>query len=104
MEISELLYILALGLLGLGGLTFLAGLVVLISRVMGDGVARIANETKEIVQKGIAEEVAGLVGNASVLLNSLNELVRTTTGIGVFLMLTGALFIAGAFYLLFQLQ
>ncbi len=75
---------------------------ILISRVIGVGISKIANETKKIVQKGIAEEIAGLVGNASVLIESLNQLVQTSAGVGVFLVIIGALMMGGSIYMLMQ--
>ncbi|OJX41502.1 MAG: hypothetical protein BGO78_01880 [Chloroflexi bacterium 44-23] len=99
---AELFYKLGLLLLGVGALTFLIGMYILVSRVFGVGINKIANETKKIVQKGIAEEMAGLVGNASVLIESLNQLVQTSAGVGVFLVIMGALVMSGSIYLLMQ--
>jgi len=104
MEINQLIMMIAFFLLGVGTLSFFSGLVIILSKMMGGGVAKIAAETKKIVQKGIAEEVAGLVGNASVLLNSINEMIKTATGVGVFLILIGILFMSASIYLLFQIQ
>lgn len=99
---ADLLNKIGLVILSLGGLTFLIGMYILISRVIGVGISKIANETKKIVQKGIAEEIAGLVGNASVLIESLNQLVQTSAGVGVFLVIIGALMMGGSIYMLMQ--
>lgn len=99
---SELFFKIGLVLLGIGSITFFIGMYVLVSRVLGVGINKIANETKKIVQKGIAEEMAGLVGNASVLIESLNQLVQTSAGIGVFLVVIGALIMGGSIYMLVQ--
>ncbi len=104
MEMDQLMLIVALFLMGVGTVSFFSGLLVILSKVMGSSVAKIALETKKVVQKGIAEEVAGLIGNASILLNSINELIKTATGVGVFLMLIGILLMSGSIYLLIQLQ
>ncbi len=70
--IADNLYLkIGLVLLGFGSISFFTGLFVLITRVLGGGINKIAKETQKIVQKGIAEEVAGLVGNASVLIESV---------------------------------
>ena len=67
--LADSLYLkIGLILLGFGSISFFTGLFVLITRVLGGGINKIAKETQKIVQKGIAEEVAGLVGNASVLI------------------------------------
>lgn len=102
--IADNLYLkIGLVLLGFGSISFFTGLFVLITRVLGGGINKIAKETQKIVQKGIAEEVAGLVGNASVLIESLNQLVQTAAGIGVFLVIIGVVMMGGSLYLLLQL-
>lgn len=102
MASTELIYKIGLILLGVGAVTFLIGMFILVSRVLGSGINKIASETKKIVQKGIAEEMAGLVGNASVLIESLNQLVQTSAGVGVFLVIIGALIMGGSMYMLMQ--
>ncbi len=102
MASTELIYKIGLILLGVGAVTFLIGIFILVSRVLGSGINKIASETKKIVQKGIAEEMAGLVGNASVLIESLNQLVQTSAGVGVFLVIIGALIMGGSMYMLMQ--
>jgi len=57
-----------------------------------------------LAQKGIAEDVAGLVGNASSLLSATNELVRTSAGIGVFLAVLGVVLMAAATWLVLQIS
>jgi len=102
MVIENLYLKIGLVIMGLGGFAFFTGLVILLTRVLGGGINKIAKETQKIVQKGIAEEVAGLVGNASVLIESLNELVQTAAGIGVFLIIIGVLMMGGSLYLILQ--
>jgi hypothetical protein len=104
MEINDLLLVVSLLFLGIGTVSFFSGLIVILSKIMGNSIAKIALETKKIVQKGITEEVAGLVGNASILLNSINDLIKTATGVGVFLIIIGILFMTGSLYVLIQLQ
>jgi hypothetical protein len=100
--LTLLLYTAAsLFLLGIG--TFIAGIVVLLYRVSGRHMRTLATQTTTIAQKGVTEEIAGLVGNASSLLDSVNQLLRTTAGIGVFLCLLGLLMIVGACWLAVQL-
>lgn len=59
----------------------------------------LASATSKLAQKGIAEDIAGLVGNASALMNALQQMVKTATGIGVFLILLGTLFITGSVWI-----
>jgi hypothetical protein len=93
----EIQLAMAAGLFLIGTLAILVGVIVLVTRASGREVRTLAAQTAHLAQKGLAEEVAGLVGNASTLLSATNELVRTTAGVGVFLSLLGfALMGAGA--------
>jgi len=85
--------------MGLGFISFITGFIVLLTRVLGKGITQIAKETQKVVQKGITEEIAAIIGNASVLIESLNQMVTTAAGIGVFLMVLGVLLMAGSFAL-----
>ena len=96
---EEIITLLTLIFMGLGFISFVTGFIVLISRVLGKGITKIANETQKVIQKGITEEIASIIGNASVLIESLNQLVTTAAGIGVFLMVLGVLLMAGSFSL-----
>jgi len=90
--------------MGLGLITFITGFIVLLTRVLGKGISQIAKETQKVVQKGITEEIASIIGNASVLIDSLNQMVTTAAGIGVFLMILGVLLMAGSFALFLRLN
>ena len=83
----------------LGGISFLAGVIILILNASGKEVKALSNQAARLVQKGMAESVAGLVGNLANLLDSMDQLVRTARGIGVFLMVCGALVMLGAAWL-----
>ena len=86
----------------LGMVTFILGVIVLATRTMGKDIRDLATHTSQIAQKGITNEISGLVGNASMLMNALQELVKTTTGIGLFLILIGILMMAGSYWLFSQ--
>jgi hypothetical protein len=88
----------------MGAISLGAGVFILVSKVMGEDVRLLAQETAKLAQKGFAEDVAGLVGNASALLDALNQLVRTTSGIGIFLILTGFGLIGTSYFLLLQIK
>ena len=72
-----------------GLISFTCGVFVLIVRSSSRELRTLANQSTRLASKGLAEEVAGLVGNASALLTATNELIKTTAGIGVFLTLLG---------------
>ena len=86
---SNLMFLMTITLFIVGLLTFITGVLILTFRASGRSVATIATQTARLAQKGLAEEVAGLVGNASSLLDAMNQLVRTTAGVGVFLTTLG---------------
>lgn len=83
----------ALFLSGLG--TLIAGVLVLILRSGNQDLNSLAVQTSQLVKKGFAEDVAGLVGNASALLGAMTELSRTQRGIGIILIIVGMLLMIG---------
>ncbi len=78
-----------IGIFLLGSITFLLGLAILMYGAWGKDLRTIADQTTTLAQKGIAEEISGLVGNASTLMSTLNDLVRTSNGIGFYLTIIG---------------
>jgi hypothetical protein len=95
--IAACLFIIGLGCVG-------AGVVILVSRVMGEDFKLISSQTAQLAKKGISEDITGLVGNAGALVDSLNDLIKTSAGIGVFLILVGFVLITSAYYLLLQVK
>jgi hypothetical protein len=88
-----------MGLIALG-----VGIYTLSSNAIGRNVRVIANQMTKLGQKGISEDVAGLVGNASSLLAGLNTLVRSSAGIGTLLIAISFILIAAAYGLLIQVR
>ena len=88
----------------LGLLTFLTGIVILLFRPSNSDVKALITQTTALAQKGIAEDVAGLVGHVSSLLESLNQLVKTTSGVGIMLVILGVLLMAGSAWLALQVS
>jgi hypothetical protein len=82
----------------LGFLTVILGIAILVHGAWGRDLRTLASQTTKLAQKGLAEEVSGLVGNASALLTTINEMVRTSTGIGLYLTMVGIVLIGIAFY------
>ena len=103
-DIPNLILVMAVSLFAIGTILVGAGLFVLLARAMGSDVKVIAQQTARLAQKGIAEDVSGLVGNASSLVEALNQLVRTASGIGAFLIVTGLLLFASTYFLLLQVK
>lgn len=92
------------GLFLIGVLCFIIGVIVLLTRSIGQDIRALVTQSSNLAQKGLAEEVAGLVGNVSALLNATNELIRTTAGIGVFFMLLGVALMGIATFLVFRIN
>jgi len=98
----NVLFLMVATIFGLGVFTFVMGIIVLVTRAMGKDVRTLATQTTRLAQKGIAEEVSGLVGNASALMSTLQQMVKTATGIGLFLILLGITMMTTAYWLFFQ--
>jgi hypothetical protein len=87
-------------LLLLGVIVLAISIIILTRQAIGRDIQTIATETTKLAEKGITENIAGLVGNASSLINALHDLSKSNAGIGVFLvflaiaMLTTAYFIS----------
>lgn len=88
----------------LGFLTFIAGIVILLFRPANADVKALITQSAALAQKGIAEDIAGLVGHVSSLMESLNQLVKTTSGVGVLLVILGVLLMAGSAVLALQVS
>jgi len=101
--VNDLILAMAVCLMGMGIISLVSGILTLVFRVSGKDIHTLASQTLRLAQKGVADEVAGLVGNASTLLEALNQLVRTATGVGVFLILVSFLLFAGSYFLINQL-
>lgn len=99
----SLLLLIVVALFSLGMITFLGGVLILAFKSSNRDVKTLALQTTRLAQKGIAEDVAGLVGNASTLLEAANQMVRTTAGVGIFLSLLGILLMGSACWLALQI-
>jgi len=88
----------------LGMISTVTGIILLVTRAMGSDIRTLAVQTTRLAQKGLAEDVAGLVGNASALLDAVNQLVITSAGVGVFLTLFGLMLMTIAGWLALQIN
>jgi hypothetical protein len=91
-EIARVLSAMAAGLFLIGLVTFATGVAVLVIRSIGQDTRAISKSVVQLTDKGITDEVSALVGSASSLLTATRELIQTTKGIGVFLIISGAAF------------
>lgn len=93
--------------ISIAGVIFLLGIIcvvisiiILARQAMNKNIRTIAESTAKLAQKGLADGVSGLVGNASMLLSSLNDLTQSNTGIGIFFVFLGLVLLAVAYFLL----
>jgi hypothetical protein len=103
MTVNDFFLTMASALLLCGVLTLGIGVFTLISKVMGKELQTIADQTAKLAQKGITEDVAGLVGNARTLIEVLNQMVKTSAGIGIFLVMLGFILLGAAYLLVRQI-
>lgn len=101
-DIKFFLLVMDAALFVLGVVMVMIGIAILAKKAFGNEVQALAATTSKLAQKGIADDIAGLVGNASALMNALQEMVKTAGGIGMFLILFGGIFIAGSLLLLIE--
>lgn len=88
----------------MGCVSILLGVFVLISRSYSNEVRAIAAHTARLSQKGMAQEVTGLVNSASELVGSINQLVRTAKGAGIFLISFGMVLLVAAYWVIQQIE
>jgi hypothetical protein len=89
-------------LIFLGMVTFITGVLILALRSSSSEVKAIAKQARILAQKGLAEDVAGLVGNATSLVDAMNQLVRTTRGVGIMLCALGIILMGAACWIAIQ--
>lgn len=99
----NLLLLIIITLFTLGSLSILAGMIILVNRAYSSELKALAAQTSRLVQKGIAEDIASLVGQASTLLNAINELIRSTAGLGFTLILVGFVLNSTAAFIAYQM-
>ena len=84
----------------MGIICLVLSVFILAQQAMSRNIQPIADATTKLAEKGIPDGVPGLVGNASLLIGSLNDLAKSNTGIGVFLVFLSLVLFAGAYYFL----
>ncbi len=104
LNLVDLQILIASVVLVLGFFCVLFGIIVLITRGYNREVRALAVQTAKLGQKGVAQEVTGLVSSASELVAAINALVRTATGIGIFLIFLGLSLIGGGYWIILQID
>ena len=91
--------VMALVLFGLGLIVLIISIIILTRQAIGREIKTITKQTTILAEKGIAENIAGLVGNASSLINALNDLSKSNAGIGVFLVFLAIALLTTAYFI-----
>jgi hypothetical protein len=101
---TDFIQIMALVLFMIGLVTLSIGIFTLAKQAIGKYVQIIAEQTTKLAQKGITDDVAGLVGNASSLLAALDQLVRSNAGIGIILTLISFVLLGSSYALITSIR
>lgn len=104
LTLYDIQLLIAASLFLLGIVCFITGTIILVTRGYSRELRMLAAHTARISQKGLAEEMAGLVSSASELVAAINQLVRTASGIGVFLVLLGLVMIVSSYWMVLQIE
>ena len=97
---GQLVTILAIILFALGLICLVLSIIILARQSINRNIQTIADQTTKLAEKGITDGVSGLVGNASLLISSLNELSKSTSGIGIFFVFLALVLIAAGYYII----
>lgn len=95
---NQIVLIVAMVLFVLGVCSLILSIIILARSAMSRNIQAIADSTTKLAEKGITDGVSGLVGNASLLISSLNDLSKSNTGIGIFLVFLSLVLFAAAYY------
>jgi hypothetical protein len=103
MTVNDFLLTMAISLLA-GGMVMLGvGVFIMVKKLMGKELQNISEQTTKLAQKGITDDISGLVGNAGSLIDSLNNLTKTTAGVGIFIVLIAFLLLGAAYALVLRI-
>ena len=89
LTLDELSYRIITSLFLLGTTTLVTGVIVLLTRTMGKDLRSITKEASKLARKGMVDDLSGLVGNASALLTASSQMIKTTAGVGIMLIVLG---------------
>ena len=104
MTVSDFMLTMGIALLA-AGLVFLGiGAFVLVKKLLGKDLQTIADQTTKLAQKGLTDDVTDLVGNARSLIEALNDLVKTSAGVGILMIMIGIVLLGAAYALVLQIR
>ncbi len=97
---NQILLIIAIAIFIMGLCSLILSIIILARTAMSRNIQAIADSTTKLADKGITDGVSGLVGNASLLISSLNDLSKSNTGIGIFLVFLSLVLFAATYFFL----
>lgn len=100
LTMNDLILILSFVILAMGVITFIVGIFTLAFKINSEDFNEISSQTAKIINKGMSEDISGMIGNASSLLQSINEMARTKAGVGMFLLIVAFILLGCAYFLI----
>ncbi len=97
---ENVLLVMSITLFSIGMLFMFAGLWKLMARDLSVSAKILAVQSARLGKKALTEDITGLVESATRLSDSVNTLIRTSAGVGVSLVVLGALSMAAGYYIL----
>jgi len=99
LSVNDFLLTLAVTILIMGIISFVVGIIIMAFKVINEDFTKISSETAKLVNKGLTDDVSDLVGSASSLLQSINEMAKTKAGVGMFLLIVSFVLLGCAYLL-----
>ena len=100
LSVNDFLLTLSVTVLVMGILAFVIGIFILAFKVVNNDFNEISSQTAKLVSKGLTDDISGLIGNASSLLESINQMAKTKAGVGMFLLITAFMLLGCAYFLI----
>jgi len=79
----------------IGFVSLIIGLVVLAKKALSKDLQEVAEEASKLAKKGLLTDVGSSLQSASFLVKEMTELLKTTRGIGLTLIIIGIVLLAG---------
>ncbi len=79
----------------IGFISLIIGLVVLTKKALSKDLEEVAAEATKLAKKGLLTDVGSSLQSASFLVKEMTELLKTTRGIGLTMIIIGIMLLAG---------
>ena len=79
----------------IGFMSLIFGLVVLAKKALSKEIDEVTSEAAKLAKKGLLNDVGGSLQSASFLVKEMTELIKTSRGIGLTLIIIGIVLVAG---------